>query len=95
MCPIEGIEAIRLFWFPEDGSVTTVHRYEAENLGARLFEDLGVTTEKTLLEWSYEKGDTRMGRIQEGVQTTVFRRQPDGGWKIWRKMWTDLAARDR
>ena len=29
-----------------------------------------------------QKGDLRMGRIQEGVSTTVFRRQADGTWKI-------------
>ena len=95
MCPIEGLDDIRSFWFPDDGSVTTIHRYEAEDVGAAVIGDVGVTTEKTLLEWSYEKGETRTGRIQNGVQTTVFRRQPDGTWKVWRKMWTDVAVRDQ
>lgn len=95
MCPIEGYEDILAFWFPEDGSVTTIHRYEAEELGLVILGDLGVTTQRTILEWSYEKGDTQTGRNQEGINTTVFRRQPDGSWKIWRKMWTDVAISER
>lgn len=95
LCPIEGLEEMGAFWFPDDGSVTTIHRFEAEDLSASVLGDLAVTTQKTVLEWSYEKGDTRMGRVQEGIDTTVFRRQPDGGWKIWRKMWTDVAVRER
>ena len=95
LCPIEGLEDMRAFWFPEDGSVTTIHRYEAEDLGVSVLGELGVTTQKTILEWSYKKGDTRMARVQEGINTTVFRRQSDGKWKIWRKMWTDVAIRDR
>lgn len=95
MCPVEGQQDMRAFWFPDDGSVTTVHRYEAQELGLTLLDDLGVTTQTTLLEWSYQKGDARMGRVQEGVATTVFRRQADGSWRIWRKMWTDTMIRDR
>lgn len=93
--PIEGLEGMRAFWFPDGGSVTTIHRSKAEDLGVSVLGELGVTTQKTVLEWSYEKGDTRMARLQEGINTTVFRRQPDGGWKIWREMWTDVAVRDR
>ena len=95
LCPIDSIENMSDFWFPKDGSITTIHRYEAQEIGLKLMGDLAVTTQSTVLEWSYRKGDFSMGRIQDGIHTTVFRRQPDGSWKMWRKMWTDVAVRER
>ncbi|MEK7256224.1 MAG: hypothetical protein AAB316_15840, partial [Bacteroidota bacterium] len=93
LCPIDSLLKISQFWFPKDGSTTTIHRFENEILTSSISGDLGFTTQKTLLDWSYVKGETKMGRVQEGIATTVFRRQPGGGWKIWRQMWTDLSSK--
>ena len=95
MKPITGMEAIRAFWFPEDGSVTTIHRFEVTPIVLEVMDSLAVGTHRSLLEWSYEKGDTKMGRLQQGINTVVFRRQADGSWKIWRRMWTDIYSEPR
>ena len=96
LCPIDSLSNMRQFWFPKDGSKTTVHRFEADEISMKIIsKDLACTSQKTLLEWSYEKGETKMGRIQEGIELTVFRKQKNGAWKIWRKLWTDVASKER
>ena len=95
LCPIDSLHNMQQFWFPNDGSVTTIHRFEAEELSLKVLDNLGYATQKTLLEWSYELGETKMGRIQEGIETTIFRKQEDGSWKIWRKMWQDVVVKER
>ncbi len=95
LCPIDSIDNLKAFWFPNDGSKTTIHRFEAEELALKVLDTLGYSTQKTYLEWSYELGETKMGRKQEGIETTIFRKQADGSWKIWRKMWQDVKISER
>ena len=95
LCPVDSLKNMRQFWFPKDSSVTTIHHFAAEEISLQVMGSLASTTQKTSLEWSYKKGEFKMGKIQEGIELTVFRRQPDGGWKIWRKLWTDVVVKDR
>ena len=90
--PVSGKENIREFWFPKDGSQTIIHAFETELLGVAIKDTLGISTHKTLLDWSYEKDTIKMGMIQEGITTTLYRKQEDSSWKIWRQMWTDIKA---
>lgn len=94
LCPIDSLDNMRQFWFPNDSSITTIHRFEASELSLEVLDTLGYSTQKTKLEWSYRKDDFRMGRYQEGIETTIFRKQKDGSWKIWRKMWQDVFVDD-
>ena len=96
LCPMDSLKNLRQFWFPKDGSTTTIHRFEADEISLKIISnELACTTQKTILEWSYKKGATQMGRIQEGIELTVFRKQKNGSWKIWRKLWTDVASKER
>lgn len=95
MSPIEGKEAIRSFWFPDDGSITRIHRYETDLMFVEVMDSLAVSTQKSLLDWSYEQDTFQMARIQRGLATTLYRKQSDGHWKIWRQMWTDYWSEGR
>ncbi|MEO1263760.1 MAG: nuclear transport factor 2 family protein [Bacteroidota bacterium] len=96
LCPIDSLSNMRQFWFPNDGATTTIHRFEADELSLKIINaELACTTQKTFLEWSYEKEEIKMGRIQEGIELTVFRKQKNGDWKIWRKLWTDVVIKER
>ena len=47
------------------------------------------------LSWSYEKGETKMSRNQTGYTLTIYRRQADRRWKIWKQLWTDVRVADK
>ena len=95
LAPISGLDAIRQFWFPKDSSVTTIHNYTLVNLNISIDGSLAVSTSRSFLSWSYRKGTISMARDQSGYAMTVYRRQTDGQWKIWRRLWTDVKVIDR
>lgn len=93
--PQKGQEAIRAFWFPKDSSVTVIQRFDNQVLSVEVDGDLAQGTQKTFLSWSYTKGSLRMRRDQIGYALTIYRRQPNGQWKIWRRLWTDVWVEDK
>ena len=95
LTPIEGKDKIREFWFPKDGSVTTINTFETEPLGIKVMDTLAITTHRSYLDWSYKKDTVTFGMVQKGISTTVYRKQPDKTWKIWRQMWTDIYGKQK
>jgi len=64
-----------------------------ENISSFWFpKDGAITTHSGLLDWNYQNGEMNPGRIQKRFNTTIYRKQDDGQWKIWRSMWTDIAS---
>ena len=90
--PIEGKSDIRMFWFPKDSSKTIINDYKTEIISLKIIDTLAITTHKSLLNWTYQKDTIRFGMVQKGINTTIYRKQPDNSWKIWRSMWTDIYA---
>lgn len=92
MAPIEGMRDIMEFWFPNDGSKTVINKFDTEIISLKIMDSLAVTTHLSMLDWNYEKGTTEFGMVQNGINTTIYKRQENQSWKIWRSMWTDLSA---
>lgn len=92
MAPIKGIDAINNFWFPKDTSVTTIHEFRNDILSFSLDGAIASTSQKTFLSWSYAKGTLKIAKDQWGFALTVYRRQSDGTWKVWRQLWTDVKS---
>ena len=90
MAPKRGRAEIESFWFPDDGSETTIHRYQVEILDLRVSEDLAYTVEKGSLSFSYRNRETSFSKETSGHAMTVYQRQRDGRWKILSRMWTNL-----
>jgi len=88
--PIEGKSEIRKFWFPKDGSKTIINNYETEIISLNTMDTLAISTHESFLDWTYIKDSTRFGMMQKGINTTIYRRQKDNSWRIWRSMWTDI-----
>jgi uncharacterized protein (TIGR02246 family) len=95
MSPIRGIKAIEQFWFPKDTSTTIIHKFNNEMLNIIIEDTLAQSSQKTFLSWSYEKGATKIAKDQRGFAMTIYRRQADGTWKIWRHLWTDVHSENR
>lgn len=92
MTPIEGKPEIRKFWFPNDSSKTTINEFQTKIISLNVFDTLAVATHTSLLDWTYEKDTVTFGMIQKGINTTVYIKQVDSSWKIWRSMWTDIKV---
>jgi uncharacterized protein (TIGR02246 family) len=95
MKPLKGMEQITGFWFPNDSSITTIHQFTSEILDTGIDGNIGHTTQKTFLSWSYQKGDFTMAKDQRGLAMTIYRKQGDGSWKIMHQMWKDVEVIDK
>jgi uncharacterized protein (TIGR02246 family) len=93
--PVKGMEAIEQFWFPNDSSVSTILKFTNDVVNVGVYADVAHTTQETFLSWSYKKGDLEIKKDQWGIALTVYHRQQDGSWKIWRQHWTDVRVEDR
>jgi ketosteroid isomerase-like protein len=87
--PIVGKENIRAFWFPNDGSKTTINEFTTKIVHFSMVDNLAITTHHSFLDFTYEKGTTLLKSKQKGINTTIYKQQQDKTWKIWKSMWAD------
>ena len=95
LTPITGKEKIREFWFPKDSSRTSIIKFETEVISLNFRDTIAIMMHESYIDWNYEKDTTKFGMIQKGINTTIYRRQEDMKWKIWRSMWTDIFAKSK
>jgi ketosteroid isomerase-like protein len=85
--PVEGEEAIRGFWWPTDGSRTTITRFEWSLDELRGTRGLAYTRGISTLGWRYEKDTVRVEQVGRNVSLTILTRDRNGRWRILRQMW--------
>ncbi|MEK6154082.1 DUF4440 domain-containing protein [Flavobacteriaceae bacterium 3-367] len=95
LTPISGKQQINAFWFPKDSSTTRINAFDTEIISLNLMDTLAIATHSSLLDWTYQKDTITFGRTQRGFNTTLYRKQADGSWKIWRSMWTDYEIKNK
>jgi len=90
LTPIAGSDAIRKFWFPSSSSTRVV----AMELGidaVHVDGDTAVTSGMGSLSLVVTtNGADGEPRTQRSWHVNVLRRQGDGSWLIWKRMWGDL-----
>lgn len=89
--PVEGIPAIRAYWWPTDGShtrITAFTRNVAELAGSREFAYMrGVAS----LTWVTSKdGKETPPQTSHSTDLTLLTRDSRGRWRIIRQMWNLL-----
>ena len=85
--PLEGEREIRAFWWPADGSRTTITAFDwalDEMVGRR---ELAFTRGISTIAWRYEKDTVRMEQTTRSTNLTILVRGADGRWRILRQMW--------
>jgi uncharacterized protein (TIGR02246 family) len=89
--PISGAAAIRQFWFPASGPATRVVGLEMTIDNIHVDGDTAVVSGTGSLSFimTDAKGASTQ-RTQQHWHVNVLRRQRDGRWLIWRRMWGDL-----
>lgn len=85
---LEGDEAARSFWWPEQSPPTTVRRYDHEELEVRASGNLGYVRGNFILVFEFD-GDTHTNR---GTYLHILRKSPEKGWRISHHFWNDLPA---
>lgn len=92
LTPLKGKKEIIEFWFPKDSSITKINSFKTDLLDLTVMDSLAIATHKSYLDWSYKKDTTDFSMVQKGISTTVYRKQQNKSWKIWRQMWTDIYS---
>jgi uncharacterized protein (TIGR02246 family) len=85
--PIEGLPAIRAYWWPNDGShtrITSFTRNVAEIRGTRQLAYLRGTAH---LAWVYVKDGKRTVQSSQSIDLVLLAPDAKGQWRIIRQMW--------
>jgi uncharacterized protein (TIGR02246 family) len=88
--PIEGLQAIRTYWWPSDGShtqITSFIRDVAEISGTRKLAYLRGTAH---LAWVYRKDGKRTAQSSRSTDLVLLAPDASGQWRIIRQMWTSV-----
>jgi ketosteroid isomerase-like protein len=85
--PLKGEREIRAFWWPTDGSRTTITAFDwaiEETVGTR---ELAFTRGISTVGWRYQKDTVRAEQTTRSTTLTILVRRADGRWRILRQMW--------
>ena len=85
--PVAGHAAIRAFWWPSDGSRTTITAFDwtVDELAGT--PELAYIRGVSSVAWRYEKDTVRSEQSSRTVSLTLLAPAADGTWRILRQMW--------
>ena len=90
LTPILGRDQIRAFWFPAS-STTRILAMELTIDAVHVDGDTAITSGMGSLTFVVTtRGVAAEPRTQRSWHVNVLRRQRDGTWLIWKRMWGDL-----
>ena len=88
--PIAGAERIRQFWFAAAGPPTRVTAMQLTIDEVTIEGDMAVVSGRGSLTFvTTTNGVDSAPRSLRNWHVNVLRRQADGRWRIWRRMWGD------
>lgn len=89
--PLIGLDAAREFWWPDDGSRTTITTYTTtiDEIGGR--GPLAYVRGTGALDFIYERDTVRIEQSSENMTLTIVRKGEDGVWRITHRMWASLG----
>lgn len=90
MRPIAGRAEIKSFWFPNDGSRTTITDFTTTLDEMNGSGDFAYIRGRSRLAFTYEKEGSKSALTNEGMFLTIVQRQADRTWRISRQMWGPL-----
>lgn len=89
--PLIGDSAIRRYWWPDDGSVTTIEGYEIEVDEVEGSGDMAFLRGRGWLEFTYQDAGGEVSHLSsQAVHLSVARRAEDGTWRITRRAWSAI-----
>jgi uncharacterized protein (TIGR02246 family) len=88
--PIRGVEEIRQFWWPADGPKTTVTTFESTVAQVGGSGPTAWALGTYQFDFWWETCGKRTERRNRGNALMVFRKSPEGEWRISHRMWSDF-----
>jgi len=89
--PVAGDSAIRAFWWPDDGSETTIETYEIAVDEIEGSGDLAYLRGRGSLRFTYRSAAGTVDRLtSEAAHLSLARRGADGRWRITRRAWSTM-----
>lgn len=89
--PLAGDSAIRQYWWPGDGSITTIESYEIEVAEVEGSGDMAYLRGTGSLAFTYESADGEVSQLtSRAVHLSVAERSDDGNWRITRRSWSTI-----
>ncbi len=88
--PIIGLDAIKAYWWPTDGSHTRItgftrHLSEVEGSGV-----IAYFVGSASLDWVYQRDGKETAQTSRSTDLVVLKPDAAGRWRIARQMWTQL-----
>ncbi len=87
LAPIEGLAAAQAFWWPNDGSTTTITAYESAIEEVRGSGTVAVVRARSSMSFVWEKGGETSEQTVGSMSLSVLERGGDGRWRISIRMW--------
>jgi ketosteroid isomerase-like protein len=89
--PLIGDSAIRLYWWPSDGSVTVIEGYEIEVEEVEGSGDMAFLRGRGSLAFTYQDAEGEISHLtSRAVHPSVAQRADDGTWWITRRSWSAI-----
>lgn len=89
--PVRGDSAIREFWWPSDGSRTTITSYEITIEEVEGSADLAFLRGRGSLRFTYRSPGGEVSEVaSRAVHLSIARRAADGEWRIARRAWSAI-----
>lgn len=91
--PLVGESAIQNYWWPNDGSQTTIDSYQIVVEEVEGSGDLAYLRGRGSLEFTYRDATGEVSQLtSEAVHLSVARRGEDGTWRIARRVWSAIPS---
>lgn len=91
--PIKGINAIRKFWFPDDGSRFTVTKFDYTIDDFKFDTHSAYIIGHSSMSFISEKNGSKTAKDnQQQYHTTYLQRQADGRWLITSRVWSPVQS---
>ncbi len=88
--PVEGLSAIRAYWWPPDGSHTRITGFTREITEIDGTLDLAFFRGTATLGWVYQKDGKETAQTSRSTDLVLVAPDSSGKWRIIRQMWTQL-----
>jgi ketosteroid isomerase-like protein len=89
--PIVGLDAARGYWWPDDGSRTTITAYTSTIFEIRGSASLAYVRGASALDFVYERDSVRVEQSSRSMSLAIVRKGAGNEWRITHRMWAPLS----
>jgi uncharacterized protein (TIGR02246 family) len=85
--PVEGLRAIRAYWWPTDGSHTRITSFTRRVQEIEGSHELAYFRGTAMLGWVYKKAGKEITQTSRSTDLVLVTPDARGRWLIYRQMW--------